>query len=293
MFSIGMRETFQSEIQVYEWDPEVFRSVLKFLYSDELHLPANLPFYNLTAMKQPCDGVALSTSTQFLWEVYRASKYFLADRMSTLLEHHILSHHLTIDTVIPHLLCAQSEHNHRIITAALTFCEQLFPLLIHQTQFSLFPRSLLSTFIQSPKLNLGTEGADVIMTSLLLWVQGQRDPPLTRVQREELFAEFFPILQARRSQQTNSSSLLSNNQTTTMSQTSTNNTPTTTTTTTNHHHHHHHHNNNNNTSTTSSSHHSAAINHTSLNQALRDRVRDNRNFYQNHSRISTNAISLS
>lgn len=179
LFLNGMKETFETEkeIEVSEWDPSIFETVMRFIYTDQLKLSD----FDLDS----------------LWELYLAARYYGLDRLCKLCEHFLSTELLTPETASSIWKTAVDLDAKKTETACLRYFEQNFESISKTQSFLELPKELLMKVLRSEELVVSAN--HVIMDAILNWSKAQLADCENKTEaKKNLFCEFFPVLRMKR-----------------------------------------------------------------------------------------------
>jgi len=174
----GMKESFQTEITVTEWEPELFMAVLRFIYSDQVLF-------------------STLTSNEFIWELYMAAKYYSLDRLARLCEQAVISDKISIETVCLLWNTASELDSKPVEQACIRFMEQNFEQIVKTDHYFILPKELFLYVLQAEGLVVSSQ--DVVSEAIRRWAKAQTDVyGVDTVSKQELFYQFFPLQRIHR-----------------------------------------------------------------------------------------------
>lgn len=173
----GMRESFQTEIIISEWDSDVFMAVLRFIYSDQV-------LFNAT------------TSTEFIWSLFMAARYYGLDRLALLCEQFVISARISMDTVCLLWNTATEVDNKSVALACVQFIEQNFEQLVKTDHYLILPKELLLHILLSE--NLIVSAQDVMVEAIMKWIKAQTPGDARGMENTDLYQLLTQLRQRKR-----------------------------------------------------------------------------------------------
>lgn len=171
---IGMKETFQNEIEVNAWDPEVFTAIIRFIYSDQVLFGPE-------------------TQVDRVWSLYMAARYYQLDRLLRLCEQFLISERLSIDTVCLLWNTSIDLDAKDVEIAARKYFEQHFEEITEAETFVYLNKDLLLSALKSEELFVSNQ--DKVAQAILKWGRAQMGMGVN-ITKQELFCTFFPLLRS-------------------------------------------------------------------------------------------------
>jgi len=174
-----MKESFEREIQVAEWDPEIFTAIIRFIYSDQVLFSQD-------------------TQTDRVWSLFMAAKYYGLDRLLRLCEQFLISEKLSLETVCLLWNVSAEVDAKQVEAACRKYFEQQFEnIIVHPCDnFNYLHKDLFLNALKSEDLMVSDQ--DKVAKAVLKWGQAQMSNPNTNITKQELFCTFFPLLRLRR-----------------------------------------------------------------------------------------------
>lgn len=176
----GMKETFQSQFEVSDFEPEIFLIVLKFIYSDQIYFnPA------MTIEK--------------IWDVIIAARYYGLDRLDKLCQQYLVGEKLSVDTVVTlwNQSCQVSAIH--VSNACQRFLEEHLQQVLQLETFGLLEKSLFMQLLNSNTLQVSNQ--EILIQAILKWSKSQTlEEEWTKEAKHDLFCKFFSILRKRSKQ---------------------------------------------------------------------------------------------
>lgn len=174
LFSIGMKETFQNEIEVNAWDPEVFTAIIRFIYSDQVLFGPE-------------------TQVDRVWALYMAARYYQLERLLRLCEQFLITERLSIDTVCLLWNTSIDLDAKEVEAASRKYFEQHFEEITEAESFVYINKDLLLSALKSEELIVSNQ--DKVAQAILKWGRAQMGMGIN-ITKQELFCTFFPLLRS-------------------------------------------------------------------------------------------------
>lgn len=173
LFLNGMKESFQKEIEVKAWDPEIFITVIRFIYSDQ---------------------VLFSAQTQLdrVWSLFMAAKYYGLDRLQRLCEQFIVLEKITADCVCLLWNTSLEMDAKEVEACCRRYFAHNFETATVSDGFQFLHRDLFLSALKSPELIVSNQ--DKVAQAVLSWGRAQMSNPASGVSKQDLFTTFFPLL---------------------------------------------------------------------------------------------------
>lgn len=178
LFLNGMKESFLTEIEIHDWNPQVFMDVLKFIYSELVALTSSM-------------------TLEIVWELFMAAKYYGLDRLARLCEQHVVNERINNETVTLLWNTAREVDAKHVDQACNRYYEQNFEQIAKTESFGVLPKELFLHILRSEDLVVSNQ--DVIPQAVIHWGQAQQElfgPEA--VSKQDIFVQFFPLLRLRR-----------------------------------------------------------------------------------------------
>jgi len=178
MFLSGMKESFQQEIEINAWDPEIFMAVLKFIYSDQIVFSSE-------------------TQTDKVWALHMAAKYYNLDRLLKLCEQFLIGEKLDLEGVclLWNTSVSVEIDAKQVAAACRKYFETHFEAISTTEGFSMLNKELFLDVLGSEDLIISSQ--EKVSEAVLKWgrIQMSKNDGITK---QELFCQFFPLLRMRR-----------------------------------------------------------------------------------------------
>lgn len=175
----GMRETFASEIPIYEILPEIFVVVLKFIYSDQLFLDSS---------ETPADKV---------FQIFDAARYYGLDRLMRYCENSLIEQYLCEETATDLWNSAVSINCPFVASACRQFYEERFENIIHLESFPYLDKTLFLILLESERLIVSSQ--QVLTQAIVAWGKVHTGSESENyLSKRDFIGIFFPLLRKPR-----------------------------------------------------------------------------------------------
>jgi hypothetical protein len=173
----GMRESYQTEIIVSEWESDIFMAVLRFIYSDQV-------IFNAT------------TPTEFIWSLFMAARYYGLDRLAVLCEQFMISARISLDTVCLLWNTASEVDNKSVAFACIQFIEQNFEQLVKTDHYFILSKELFLRILLSENITVSSQ--DVLVEAIMKWTKAQIPLDVNGMENSDLYQLLAHLRQRKR-----------------------------------------------------------------------------------------------